>query len=86
MRKRIAYSQNFLWNKGLVAALVSNSSLKEDDIVYEIGAGQGIITEALVKRCKKVVAFEIDENLYRKLNERFKNMPNVEFRLGDFLA
>lgn len=85
MRNRIAYSQNFLKDKGLVTKLIANTSLNDQDIVYEIGVGQGIITEQLLSKVKKVVAFEIDKNLYDKLSQRFNNQQSLELKLGNFL-
>lgn len=86
MRKRIAYSQNFLRDKGLVAELIEKSTITDNDVVFEIGAGQGIITEMLLKKSKKIVAFEIDGNLFSKLKLRFQNNPSLELRSGDFLT
>lgn len=85
MRNRIAYSQNFLKDKGLVTKLIANTSLNDQDIVYEIGVGQGIITEQLLSKVKKVVAFEIDKNLYDKLSQKFNNQSSLELKLGNFL-
>lgn len=84
MRKRIRYSQNFLKNRDLVRQLIEKSSIKSGDVVYEIGAGEGIITQALSVVCKKVIAYEIDENLSNKLKQRFGNGV-VEIRSQDFL-
>ena len=84
MRKRIAYSQNFLKSKALVSGLIEKSLITKNDVVYEIGAGQGIITEKLLKAAKKVIAFEIDENLFNKLLTRFKNETKLELKKGDF--
>lgn len=85
MRKRIAYSQNFIKDKGLIKEVINKSSLSDQDIVYEIGVGQGIITEELLKSVKRVVAFEIDKNLFEKLSQRFKNQRSLELKLGNFL-
>lgn len=86
MRKRIQYSQNFLKSKKLIKGLIEKSSIGQDDIVYEIGAGQGIITNELVNYCKKVVAIEVDRNLYLKLKQRFeRHSDKVELRLGNFI-
>lgn len=40
------------------------SSITNGDIVYEIGAGKGIITEELLKKARRVIAFELDQNLF----------------------
>ena len=84
-RKSVIYSQNFTVNPLLVANLIEQSSISKEDVVYEVGPGTGIITAELAKRCKKVVAIEIDKNLARKLQTNFINVPNVEVREGDFL-
>lgn len=86
MRKRIAYSQNFLKDRLLIATLLEKSSITRGDTVYEIGAGQGIITEILAQKAKKVVAFEIDKNLFNKLLQRFQNNNNIELKLGNFIS
>lgn len=86
MRKRIKYSQNFLKSRRLIRDLVEKSSVSKEDIVFEIGAGQGVITQELADYCRKVVAFEIDENLYQKLKEKFKaRYGEIDLRLGNFL-
>lgn len=85
MRNRIKYSQNFLKSTGLIRDLLRNSSIGQDDVVYEIGAGQGIITQELSKVCKKVVAFEIDKNLSNKLQNKFRNSTTLEIRNQNFL-
>ena len=72
MRNRIKYSQNFLVSNELVRSLIRKSSLSSDDIVFEIGAGEGIITQELLKKSKKVVAFELDRDLLNKLSEKFR--------------
>lgn len=84
-RKSVIYSQNFTVNSSLVANLIERSSISQDDIVYEIGPGTGIITAELAKRCKKVVAIEIDKNLAKKLQTKFINVPNVEVLEENFL-
>ena len=86
MRTRIKYSQNFLKDKGLIKSLLEKSTINKEDVVYEIGAGQGIITEELLKKSGKVIAFEIDENLYNKLVQRFNNENSLELKLGNFLT
>jgi 23S rRNA (adenine-N6)-dimethyltransferase len=85
MRKSILYSQNFLINKSLVSKLIGNSSIVKEDVVYEIGAGTGIITDELIKKCQKVVAFELENNLYQKLNSKYKNEKRIKLFNKNFL-
>ena len=86
MRKRIKYSQNFLRDSNLVRELLSKTSISSNDIVYEIGAGSGIITQELHKKVKRVIAFELDRNLYDKLIKRFQGNKSLELKLIDFLS
>ncbi len=81
----LSHSQNFLNNKSLVRKLVNESNLKNEDLVYEIGPGKGIITQELAEICSKVVAIEFDKNLYENLINNFINKENVEIIFGDFL-
>ncbi|NCN58459.1 rRNA (adenine-N6)-methyltransferase [Candidatus Roizmanbacteria bacterium CG22_combo_CG10-13_8_21_14_all_38_20] len=85
LRKSVIYSQNFTVNPLLVANLIKHSSFSKEDVVYEVGPGTGIITAELAKRCKKVVAIEIDKNLAKKLQTKFINVPNIEVHERDFL-
>jgi len=65
---------------------LERSSISESDVVYEIGAGQGIITKELLKKSKKVVAFEIDKELFDKLERKFQKEKSLELTQGDFLS
>lgn len=85
MRKRITRAQNFIKNKKLIAELAANSSIADNEVVFEIGAGSGSITQELLKIAKQVVAYEIDPNLCKKLQERFASNDNFELVCGDFL-
>lgn len=85
MGKSIKYSQNFLKNRTLVAKLVQKSSIGNGDVVYEIGAGKGIITAELLKKAGKVVIFEIDKNLSNWLRKSFKN-NNLTIINSNFLT
>lgn len=86
MRNRIKYSQNFLTNSQLVENLVDKANISHNDTVIEIGAGEGIITKALLKKSAKVVAFEVDNEFYKKLSNKFQNEKSLELRSEDFLA
>ena len=66
--------------------LVNDSSISADDTVIEIGAGDGIVTKELLKKSKKVIAFELDPNLFKKLSEKFQNEKFLELKQEDFLT
>lgn len=82
---RVQLSQNFLRDSHLVAILLDRFDLGSDSHVYEIGAGEGIITEQLAQRYKRVIGIEKDERLADRLRRRFSNYPHVTILSGDFL-
>lgn len=79
------YSQNELINKETIRDLVKRSSIKKGDLVYDIGAGCGNITEALLARGARVIAIEKDEGLYLKCKQRFLNREAAAIHHADFL-
>lgn len=81
----LKHSQNFLRKPELVSELIKKSSLQKDDTVLEIGSGKGIITEALAKSVKSVIAIEADTGLYNELSEKLRRFPNVKIHNSDFL-
>ncbi len=83
--RRRLYSHNFLYNPKLVAKLIRNSSIDKNDTVLEIGPGRGIITGELLKHSKKVIAIELDYNLYCFLKRKYSGLSNLELNNSDFL-
>lgn len=85
VRERVLLSQNFLKDPSLVALLLERFDLGGAGAVYEIGPGEGIITEQLAHRYGRVVAIEKDPRLFRLLEKKFRDWPNVTIHSGDFL-
>jgi len=79
------YSQNEIINKQLIQELVNQSGIEKGNLVYDIGAGTGNITAALLKKGAGVIAIEKDERLYLKLRRRFSAEDNLEIHNADFL-
>jgi 23S rRNA (adenine-N6)-dimethyltransferase len=85
LQPSISYTQNYLNDERLVATLLEKSSLGNDDIIYEIGPGKGILTGMLARYCKQVIAIEKDVRLAAWLKQKFACQPEVTIRMGDFL-
>lgn len=68
--------QHFLVNDELIDFSVSHAALSSKDHVLEIGAGPGVLTEALLNSNSKVTAIEIDEIAVKHLKEIFA--PEIE--------
>lgn len=81
----LSHSQNFLRSSRLVRALVQRSSLTKEDVVLDIGAGDGILTEELALRSKRVEAIEKDLSLCTILKNRFAEARNVNVHCGNVL-
>jgi len=52
----------------------------------KIGAGEGIITAELLRKARKVVAFEPDTIFFDKLSNRFRGEKSLELKNLDFLT
>lgn len=77
------FGQNFLSDKNLLQAIVSDAKVDKNDNVLEIGAGAGALTTVLDENAKKVVAYEIDKDLKEHLLAL--NLKNTTFVFGDAL-
>ena len=84
--KRLAhYSQYFLRSPQLVKELVGHTSINKHDVVYDIGAGSGIVSSVLAARSKSVIAIELEPRTVIKLRENMRDYDNVTVYQGDFL-
>ncbi|HEX9896498.1 MAG TPA: rRNA adenine N(6)-methyltransferase family protein [Dehalococcoidales bacterium] len=81
----ISYSQNEIVNLKIIEKLVNQSSITYDDLVYDIGAGAGAISMALLKKGARVIAIEKDRDKYLKCKEKFIGQDRFELYLDDFL-
>jgi 23S rRNA (adenine-N6)-dimethyltransferase len=84
-RKQILLAQNFLKSPALARRIVEAGTIGPADLVYEIGAGTGILTAELARQAREVVAIEKDPGLCRRLRERFRSTTNVRIVECDFL-
>src|SRR5690349_11167797 len=78
-------TQNFLRRVALVDSLLDRSRIGPADLVYDVGAGTGVLTHRLADRCRRVVAVEKDARLCAQLARRFDGRTNVVVRCADFL-
>ncbi len=75
--------QNFLFDPSILAGIIDAARLSPDDTVVEIGPGPGRLTRLLAEAVKKVIAVEIDQDLYDRLKAEFAGYGNVELIHGD---
>ncbi len=77
--------QNFLIDVNILNRIVDGASINETVGVIEIGPGIGSLTEAIAKKAKKVISFEIDGRLLPILAETLAEYNNVEIINNDIL-
>lgn len=80
-KKRLG--QNFLINGEVIADIMDFAKITKDDVVVEIGPGVGFVTEQLVKKAKKVIVIELDEEAIKELEKL--EADNLEIIHGDIL-
>ncbi|GGI84963.1 16S rRNA (adenine(1518)-N(6)/adenine(1519)-N(6))-dimethyltransferase RsmA [Legionella impletisoli] len=76
-RPRKRFGQNFLQSPHVIMAIIQAINPKPDDIVVEIGPGQGALTRPLLQRLNALTAIEID----RDLQPFLKALPDASNKL-----
>ncbi|MBU0704607.1 MAG: ribosomal RNA small subunit methyltransferase A [Chloroflexi bacterium] len=86
LRPSRGLGQNFLCNQTILERIVAAAELTPDDVVLEIGAGLGALTELLARDAGSVVAVELDERLIPVLQSTLADFENITLIQGDILA
>jgi 16S rRNA (adenine1518-N6/adenine1519-N6)-dimethyltransferase len=85
-RPKKRFGQHFLVSPTVLAGILRLAELAADDVVVEIGAGTGTLTEALASRVGRLLALELDRDLIAPLRQRFADRPQVEIMHADALT
>ncbi len=81
--------QNFMVSEGALNRLADAALLAPGDVIIEVGAGLGHLTEVLAERVGqhgRIIAVEIDQRLMPLLRIRLARTPWVEPILADALT
>ena len=78
----VRLGQNFLADPNLLDAIVRDAGLATDDVVLEVGAGEGVLSERLAAAAAHLHTVEIDRGLEQALAP-IAALPNVELHWGD---
>ncbi len=81
----VRLGQNFLADTNLLAAIVREAELGPDDVVLEVGGGEGALTAELAPLAGHVHVVELDRRLRAGLEALAAEHPNVELHFGDAL-
>lgn len=85
IKAKKSLGQNFLKDEAILQRIVESADLSAEDVVIEIGPGQGALTELLAQKCQKVIAIELDNRLVEMLRSKLRNKENVEIIHDDIL-
>jgi len=77
--------QNFIIDRALIKRMVEKAEIGKNEVVVDVGAGFGFLTEEIARKAGKVIAIEIDPKIVEVLSTRLRNFENVEVIHGDFL-
>ena len=83
MTKRKSLGQHFLNSPNIAKSIVSFAKITKNDVVLEIGTGQGILIPYLCKNSKKVISIETDKRLHLAAKSKFSDMKNLILEHGD---
>lgn len=78
----VRLGQNFLADPNLLDAIVRDAELETDDVVLEVGAGEGVLSERLAEAATHLHTVEIDRRLEDALAP-VASRPNVSLHWGD---
>jgi 16S rRNA (adenine1518-N6/adenine1519-N6)-dimethyltransferase len=85
IKAKQSLGQNFLIDRNVARKIVVVADFGKDDVVVEIGAGQGVLTRLLAPKVKQLIAIEIDRHLATRLQDDLLEFDNVDIIHTDFL-
>jgi len=85
IKPRKKLGQSFLMDQGIIRQIAETAQVTKNDIVVEIGAGIGVLTENLAQNAAKLIAVEVDNKLVGVLKDKLLKYKNVEIYSGDIL-
>ncbi len=84
-RARRRFGQHFLSDPGVIDAIIRAVHPTKDDVIVEIGPGQGAITDALARNAGHLHAVELDRDLVARLRQQYDGKPDVTVHEADAL-
>jgi 16S rRNA (adenine1518-N6/adenine1519-N6)-dimethyltransferase len=81
----VKLGQNFLVDRNIVDVIERLAELDGDQVVLEVGGGEGILSERLAERTHWLHVVEIDAGLEEHLQAVLARFPNVTLHVADAL-
>ena len=83
IRFKRKYGQNFLTSSRSLKKIAT--VIGTGDLAVEVGSGFGVLTQELATRFKKVIALEIDKDIFPVLEDNLSAFSNIDLRNEDAL-
>lgn len=77
--------QNFLVDRNILGVIERFASLREDDVVLEIGGGSGVLSQRLAVRVRHLHVVEVDPRLQPALLDALAPFQNATVQAADAL-
>lgn len=77
LRPKKSLGQHFLRDSNILRKIVDSLALKNDDVVLEIGAGEGALTRLLVTYPITLFAVELDDRVIPQLTTEFGSRARI---------
>jgi 16S rRNA (adenine1518-N6/adenine1519-N6)-dimethyltransferase len=82
----VKLGQNFLVDRNILDVIERLAGLEPDEVVLEIGGGQGVLSERLAAEVAHLHVVEVDRRLESRLREAVAGFSNVTLHFADALA
>ncbi len=83
MNKRRLLGQHMLIDNDILHTILDYAELDRNEVVFEIGTGNGNLTAELCKRAKRVISCEVDKELNKKAQNILGKYSNLLLVNGD---
>jgi len=84
LRPKRSLGQHFLRDENIARKIAGAIAPQPDDVLVEIGPGEGALTRYLAGSVRRLIAVELDDRVVAGLRERFEG-KNTEVLCRDFL-
>ncbi len=83
MNKRRLLGQHMLIDDDILRRMLDSAELDRNNVVFEIGTGNGNLTAELCKRAKRVISCEVDKELHKEAQNTLGKYSNLLLINGD---
>tara|TARA_Y100001970_G_C13940520_1_gene702943 strand:+ start:50 stop:775 length:726 start_codon:yes stop_codon:yes gene_type:complete len=85
LKPKKSLAQNFIKDKNICVKIIKQASIR-NNLVIEIGPGYGFLTNFILeKKPKKLILIEKDNEIYKLLVQKYKNVNNIKIINDDAL-